>query len=277
MTITLLKNETEITSETKIFENISAGTLKAVIASSKTEIENAKRLRYEIFFKEMGASPEKKIRESGMDHDEFDDYCDHLLVIDEKIKTGNPVVGTYRLLRGAEAKKLGKFYSEAEFDISKIKNSKGEILELGRSCVHKEYRNRATMQLLWRAIAAYIKLHNISVLFGCASLSGTEPEKYKNHLSYLYHNHLAPEAVRPRALKNKFIDMNIVPKDEIENFRTVASLPPLIKGYLRLGGFVGDGAVIDPVYNTIDVCIVVQPESVSERYATRYSTEDLKG
>jgi L-ornithine Nalpha-acyltransferase len=275
MTITLLKKE-PVELQENVLENIAAGGLRVVIASSRKEIENAKKLRFDVFFKEMGAIADNKVMSSGLDHDEFDDYCDHLLVLDEKIKDNNPVVGTYRLLRGRPARNIGRFYSEAEFDISKIKQTSGEILELGRSCVHSSYRNRATMQLLWRGIAAYIKKYDVSVLFGCASMPGIEVEKYKNHLSYLYHNHLAPENVCSQALPNKFINMNIVPKSEIDNFRTIASLPPLVKGYLRLGGFVGDGAVIDHQHNTIDVCIIVQPEAVSARYANRYVVEDLK-
>ena len=130
----------------------------------------------------------------------------------------------------------------------------GEILELGRSCVDAAARNRPTMQLLWRGIAAYVFHHQIALMFGCASLPGTDPDALAVPLCYLYHHHLAPPALRPRALPERYVDMRRLATDAYRSGAALAELPPLIKGYLRLGGFVGDGAVIDRQFNTTDVC-----------------------
>lgn len=169
-------------------------------------------------------------------------------------------------------KKIGRFYTDGEFDINKIHHLSEEVLEVGRSCVDAEFRNRAAMQLLWRGIGAYVSLYDISLLFGCASLAGTDIAQHRQALSYLHHFHLAPEHLRPSALPHLHIEMNLLPKDAVNMRETFNNLPTLIKGYLRLGGFVGNGAVIDPEYNTTDVCVVVQTDRLSEKYAQRYGT-----
>ncbi len=150
----------------------------------------------------------------------------------------------------------------------------GEILELGRSCVHADYRTGATMQLLWRGISEYVLHYDIELLFGCASLPGTRSEDMALPLSYLFHHHLAPPALRPRALDERYVAMNIMPAGEIDRRLALAALPPLVKGYLRLGGFVGDGAVVDHEFNTTDVCIVVKTDLVTERYFRHYTREE---
>jgi len=156
----------------------------------------------------------------------------------------------------------------------------GEILELGRSCVDAEHRNRPTMQLLWKGIAAYVFRHDIKLMFGCASLPGTDPQVHAAALAYLHHNHLAPEAVRARALPERHVAMDLLPAAAaaheaaaaaFDARSAIAALPPLIKGYLRLGGFVGEGAVIDREFNTIDVCIIVVTDALSAKYLNHYS------
>src|SRR5262249_40066495 len=151
--------------------------------------------------------------------------------------------------RREHARIAGGFYSASEFDVRPLVRFNGNIMELGRSCVDEKYRDRATMQLLWRGISEYVNSHNIGLMFGCASLPGTDPEQLKMLLSSLYHYHRAPEAFRARALPHRFVDMNLLPKEEINPKRALASLPPLLKGYLRVGGFIGDGAVIDHQFN----------------------------
>jgi len=146
----------------------------------------------------------------------------------------------------------------------------GALMELGRSCVHADYRDRATMQLLWRGVAEYVNAHDIKLMFGCASLPGTDPDALAVQLSYLYHHHMAPEALRASALPERFTEMCRLPKDKIEPRRALASLPPLLKGYLRVGGFVGDGAVIDYQFNTTDVCIIVKTDLIAGRYTRHY-------
>jgi putative hemolysin len=250
----------------------SAGPLVVRLAEDPRDIDAAQALRYRVFYEEMSARPTPEVAADKRDADEFDAVCDHLLVVDRRKQHAGArgVVGTYRVLRRAPAEAFGRFYSASEYDISPIVAHGGEILELGRSCVDADYRSGATMQLLWQAIAAYVFRHDIEVMFGCASLPGTDPDALALPLSYLYHYHLAPPALRPRALVDRYVPMTRLPVDRIKTKTAHASLPPLIKGYLRLGGFVGDGAVIDDQFNTTDVCINVKTELVTEKYSRHY-------
>lgn len=254
--------------------SIRAANLEVIIASRPEELEASQRLRYQVFFEEMGAHATPEIALHKRDMDEFDAVCDHLLVVAHQDDGGTKVVGTYRLLRLEGMKKIGRFYSDGEFDISPIRKYPGEILEVGRSCVDPEYRNRSVMQLLWRGIGAYVNRFDIALMFGCASFGGTNPKDHAVALSYLYHYHLAPEELRPKALKERYVEMNFMPKEEINVKEAFASLPALIKGYLRLSGYIGLGAVIDPEYNTTDVGIVVKTDMVTEKYAQRYKPAD---
>ncbi len=256
--------------ESNAFRPICAGCLEVKIADSLEEIREAQALRYRVFVEEMGAHPSEEEAFQKRDFDAFDPYCDHLLVVDHAGDISR-IVGTYRLLRRTSMKQLGRFYTQSEFNIEAVLNLKGEILELGRSCVDAGYRNRAVMQLLWRGIAAYVEHYRIELMFGCGSLHGAEPAGHREALSYLYHYHLAPPAFRIRALPELYVSMEMLPKESVNEKAAFAALPALIKGYLRLGGYVGDGAVIDTGYNTVDVGIIVKTELVTERYAQRYS------
>ncbi len=247
--------------------DVRAGSLEARLARGPAEVAAAQALRYRVFYEEQKAVPTPAMARRRLDFDAFDDVCDHLLVVDHAV---GAVVGTYRLLRRSVAQRHGGFYSASEYDIANILSAKGEILELGRSCVDRPYRTRATLQLLWRAIGAYAHRYDITHLFGCASFPGTDPEALTLPLSYLYHNHLAPAALRPRALPHLRVEMNRMPRAEIDLKRALHALPPLLKGYLRFNGFVGDGAVVDRQFNTTDVCLIVQLARVSDRYRERY-------
>jgi L-ornithine Nalpha-acyltransferase len=263
------------------FPPIRSGHLEVRLATAPAEIEAAQRLRYRVFVDELGAKPGAEARRTGRDADKFDSYCDHLLVLDHAKGTGEAaIVGTYRLLRRSVARAHDGFYTATEFDISKLESVQGEILELGRSCVDVEHRNRPTMQLLWKGIAAYVFRHDIKLMFGCASLPGNDPQAHAAALSYLHHNHLAPEAVRARALPELYVAMDILPPvaaahgaaaAAFDARAVIAALPPLIKGYLRLGGFVGEGAVIDREFNTVDVCILVVTDEVTDKYFNHYT------
>jgi L-ornithine Nalpha-acyltransferase len=235
------------------------------------DIDAAQALRYRVFYEGLGARPAAGFAVRRRDVDRFDGDCDHLLVLDHGRGPGpEAVVGTYRLIRRAAAARLGSFYSAGEYDIGRLVAQPGEILELGRSCVDAAYRQRPTMQLLWSGIAAYVFHHDIALMFGCASLSGTDPDALAAPLSYLYHHHLAPPYLRPRALAQRYVEMRRMPKDALDPASTLAALPPLVKGYLRLGGFVGDGAVVDEQFNTTDVCVVVKTDLVAEKYSRHY-------
>lgn len=254
--------------------DIRAGMLAVRLAEEPSEVAASQALRYRVFYEEMGAEPTPEMARLRRDFDRYDDVADHLLVIDHARGPGpQSVIGTYRLIRRSAAAQIGRFYSDAEYDISTMVAYPGEILELGRSCVDASARTRPTMQLLWRGIAAYIFHHQIDLMFGCASLPGTDPDALAAPLSYLYYHHLAPPALRPRALASRYVDMRRLDSDSINPRRALADLPPLIKGYLRLGGFVGDGAVIDHQFNTTDVAIVVKTDLVTDKYSRHYERQ----
>jgi putative hemolysin len=241
--------------------------LQVRLAQSAADIDAAQALRYRVFYEEMGAQPTAEMAARRRDFDRFDDDCDHLLVIDH---AQGAVVGTYRLIRRAVALRHGGFYSAAEYDLRGLPDHAGEILELGRSCTDASARSGPAAKLMWRAISAYVFHHRIELMFGCASLSGTDPDALALPLSYLHHFHLAPDALCARALPDRYVAMDRLAKDAIDPTQAQAVLPPLIKGYLRLGGFVGDGAVIDRQFNTTDVAIVVKTDLVSDRYYRHY-------
>lgn len=248
--------------------DIRSGSLQVRLAEMAADIDAVQALRYRVFYDEMGAQPTPEMARRRRDFDEFDAHCDHLIAIDHAL---GEVIGTYRYIRRPAAKILGRFYSEAEYDVSKIIAFPGEILELGRSCVDARARNHATLQMMWRGNAAYVFHHKIDLMFGCASLPGTDPDALAAQLSYLYQNRLAAPELRPRALNSRFIEMNRLAPGSYDAAAAEAELPPLVKGYLRLGGFVGDGAVIDHQFNTTDVSIVVKCAAVSEKYYRSYT------
>lgn len=257
--------------------SLTAGKLEVRLARSAAEVSAAQSLRYRIFYQEMTAQPTPEMAERSQDFDEFDAVADHLLVIDRSIGEGaDGVVGTYRLIRREAARRIGRFYTAGEYDIRLLLDYPGEILELGRSCVAGDYRTGQTMQLLWRGIAAYVFQFDIEMMFGCASMAGVDPQALAQPLSYLYHYHLAPPALRPRALPARYTDMRLLPIEEIDRKAALTALPPLIKGYLRLGGFVGDGAVIDHQFQTTDVCVVVKTDLVTERYFRHYEKRERR-
>ena len=230
------------------------------------------RLRWKVFFEEMGAAAVASAA-THIDSDAYDDLCDHLLVIDEDIVGDESVVGTYRLLRESVAMAAEGFYSDGEFDLSSLTTGegrpRGELLELGRSCVLPAYRTSATISLLWRGIADYIARHDIGLMFGCASFHGTNPDDHAAALSLLAHNHLAPPTQRP--VVRDGVARERLPRGSDDERRALLSLPPLVKGYLRAGARFGDGAFVDEAFNTVDVCVVMPVELIAARYNARFS------
>jgi len=253
-------------------------TLEVRLAITEQDVDAAQSLRYRIFYEEMGAVPTTKCCALKRDIDTYDAVCDHLIVVDlEKSSEENPcVIGTYRLLRGNIAKATTGFYSENEFDVNRIAYAPEEILELGRSCIDGSYRRRGAMQLLWRGISEYLDTYNIKIMFGCGSIHGTDLDEAKTVLSYLHHYHLAPSSLRPRALSDRYVSMDLMAKTKINEKLAQAELPPLLKGYLRVGGYIGEGAVIDKQFKTIDVCVVVETENLTNKYRTRFSRDRNK-
>ena len=254
------------------FEEVRAGNLGVRLARGADELDAALSLRWRVFYAEMGAVPDAETARTRRDRDDFDAVADHLLVLDHNKGEGpESVVGTYRLIRRPAAAKLGRFYSESEYDVSRLVAFPGNVLELGRSCVDAEYRTRGTLQLLWRGIAAYVFLHDVQLMFGCASFHGTDLDELADPLTHLVTNHLAPEEIRPRALPGRYTEMRRKDPATVDTKAALAALPPLIKGYLRLGGFVGDGAVVDAQFNCTDVAVVVKSDLVTDRYYKHYA------
>ncbi len=241
-------------------------------AQDGKDVISVQRLRWRVFYAERGADPALAPPDH-LDSDGYDPLCDHLLVIDEDAPAPERVVGTYRLLRESVAQRAGGFYSAGEFDLAVLAASpaRGELLELGRSCVLPPYRTSGTISLLWRGIADYIARYDISLMFGCASFAGTDPDAHGAALSYLHHHHLAPEDRRPRVLDGKGVALERLARGQYEERRALFGLPPLVKGYLRAGAKFGDGAYVDHGFNTTDVCVVMPVELISGRYAARFS------
>lgn len=246
------------------------GQLDVRVATSEEEIAAAQALRYRIFYEEMGAAPTPLMQATRRDIDDYDMICDHLLVIDHGADGLPHVVGTYRLLRQVVAVQHRGFYSSSEYDLAPLMGtSSGQLLELGRSCVAPEHRNTTTISLLWRGIASYLATHGISHMFGCASLHGTDPAQHSAELSYLYHHHLAPPSLRARALDH--VPMDLLTAGSYDVRAAQRALPPLVKGYLRVGAMVGDGAFVDRQFNTVDVFVLMPVEGITRRYLDRFT------
>jgi putative hemolysin len=255
------------------------GALEVRLAETDAEVEAAQRLRYRVFYEEMSAIPSPEMRAQRRDFDRFDEFCDHLLVVDRSVfdDEGQPlVVGTYRLIREEYAKKAGGFYTSGEYDLAPMLNAWPQSthwLELGRSCILKEWRSKTTtMQLLWRGLMAYVARFSSEVMFGCASLHGTDPKALALPLSFLHHFHAMPPALRVRARPELYAPMNLMPKEAIDLKAALRALPPLIKGYLRAGCLIGDGAFIDRQFDTTDVFIYLPVKDVDPRYKSRFGS-----
>lgn len=253
------------------------GQLDVRLAVSEQEIAAAQALRYQIFYDEMGATPTAEMARLRRDIDDYDAVCDHLLVVDHglaNVSGARPhVVGTYRLLRQDVAQAHRGFYSAAEYDVSRLiaqSSKSGQLLELGRSCVAPAWRNNATITLLWRGIASYLQTHRVGHMFGCASLHGADPLLHTAELSYLYHHHLAPPELLARAHDSNHVPMDRLPAASIDTRAAARALPPLIKGYLRVGAMVGDGGFVDRQFNTVDVFVIMPVDRITSRYAARF-------
>lgn len=246
---------------------------KVRLAESDHDVAAAQRLRYKVFVEEMGAEVSDKEHELRREIDAFDEHFEHLILIDNNIDKNSleRVVGVYRIMRGSVAKAGPGFYSACEYDLEKIVNLDRETLELGRSCVAKEYRGGMGMHQLWDALGNYVVENNIGVMFGVASFHSAKVEPIQEALSYLHHKYLAPPELRVHAEGPDAITMNYLDLDQINGKSALTKIPSLIKGYLRLGGFVGEGAYIDHVFNTVDVCLIVDTQKMVEKYRNFYA------
>lgn len=253
------------------------GSLETRLAANAEEIRAAQLIRYRVFVEEMGARLPPEAMMAGLDFDAFDDICDHLIVLDKSLEGDAPdqIVATYRLLRQEVAERHSGFYSASEFDIGPMiaRHPGKRFLELGRSCVLPPYRTKRTVELLWQGNWAYALKHNLDVMFGCGSFPGAFPEFHALALSFLHHNSLANGDWTVRAASNRYRNMDLMPAEAVNPKRALMAMPPLIKGYLRLGAMIGEGAVVDHAFGTTDVLIVLPVESISTRYLNYYGAD----
>lgn len=236
------------------------------IATDSSDIEKALRLRFEVFKLEMGNALDRDFNRR-LDVDEYDKFCEHLIVID---KSNNQVVGTYRLLFSSKADKRIGFYSEKFFNITNIKKLNKEMLELGRSCVHKDYRDHLVINLLWSGIARYIQEHNVKYLFGSVRLATTDPKEVSMAFNLIRKRYYASPRFRVKPWpQNSFkgLDEDIELKNPREILR---QLPALVKGYLRLGVKVCGLPAMNPDFGSVVLFILLDLERMAPSYRRHF-------
>ena len=269
--------------EPKVYGRV--GNLEVRLARSNAEIRLAQRLRYQVFYEEMSAVPSRLAQFRRRDEDAYDALCDHLIVVDldqtaPNRKAGRltqpKIVGTYRILRQDIAERHRGFYTASEYDIAPLLAAKPRhrFMELGRSCVLAPYRNKRSVELLWHGLWTYVRENRIDVMIGCASFEGTDAQAHAMALSFLHHNALAPPEWRCRARDDLYVSMNRMPSASVQPKAALKGIPPLIKGYLRLGAYVGDGAVIDRQFGTTDILIILPVEKIDPRYFEHYGAPE---
>lgn len=258
------------------------GDLEVRLARTTKDIRRCQRLRFQVFYDEMGAKADARGFLSRRDIDPYDRICDHIMVIDRKGKINRfgqvrpKVIGTYRLLRSDMAEANGvDFYTAGEYDLTRfLDGHRGlRLLELGRSCVLEPYRTKRTVELLWHGVWSYVLHHRIDVMFGCASFEGVEPEKLALPLSFLEYHAAGNRNARVKALPGLHVRMDRVVREAVDLKAAMRALPPLIKGYLRLGATFGDGAVVDHQFGTTDVFVTLRVADIDPRYIEHYGAD----
>ncbi|WP_299554507.1 GNAT family N-acyltransferase [uncultured Tateyamaria sp.] len=237
------------------------------LVNDPDDLRAAQALRYDVFVRELGGGGVMVDHDAGLECDRFDPFFDHLILHDDAV---GGVVAVYRMLRAERAEAAGQFYSEDEYDLARLRATGRRLLELGRSCVHRDYRGGPAMYHLWNGLAAYVAEHKIDIMFGVASFHGTDVQALAQPLSLLHHRHLAPETLRVTARAPHAATMNLMPEDQIDRRAAMVEMPALIKAYLRLGGVVGEGAYVDHAFNTTDVCLMMDTAAMSERQRRIY-------
>jgi putative hemolysin len=275
-------NSTQPTIASALNLGDQSGVMTARLAVTSRERIAAQALRYQVFYEEMAATPTPEQSMLRRDYDRFDTICDHLILTVKgsaegvtaaaRLETGETVIGCYRLLLGSRAPE--GFYSAQEFDLKPLLNGVGRglnILELGRSCIAPAYRSKHAIDRLWRGLYAYIQTHGVDVLMGCASFPTLDITSIAEPLSFLHYNFRAPVLWRVRAQASQFVAMDRLPLEAIDERRALRALPPVLRGYIRAGCMVGDGAVIDGDFGTTDVFVMLPLQQAAERYIAHYS------
>lgn len=228
------------------------------LAGCETEILDAQKLRYRVFGEEMGAK--LNTRTPGVDRDIYDPFCEHLIVRDED---QGAIVGTYRILSPEAARRVGGYYSENEFDLTRLQHLRGRMVEIGRSCIDAEYRSGAVITLLWAGLARYMKENGYDYLVGCASISMADG----GHLAASLYNQLKDKHLAP--LEYRVFPRTALPLDKL-HVDLEAEAPPLIKGYLRAGAWICGEPAWDPDFNTADLPILMPMNRLDDKYAKHF-------
>lgn len=268
----VVQTKTNAAKSSKVLGRI--GSLEVRLTKNERDIRAAQSLRYKIFVDEMGVTLSPSAMALELDFDTYDKYCEHFILLDTNIVggTSEQIIGTYRILRQQVANRHNGFYSQNEFDIAELtkRHSDKKFVELGRSCVLKEYRTRRSVELLWQGIWAYAGQNQVDVMFGCASFFGAVPAAHAHALSFLYHFAKTSDEWSVGANQAIAHEMDLMPKEAIVAKQVFGALPPLIKGYLRLGASFAPEAVIDQDFNTTDVLVMLPVSQISARYIKHY-------
>ena len=244
------------------------------LTRNKEERKQVRQLRYQVFCLEEGAGATEEQRALGEEYDAYDRFAEYMAVFHQ-----GRVVGTYRIIDRNAAEKMGGFYTETEYNLSKIKKYPGNIAEMSRACVAPEYRENAlVMRLLWAGLGEMIVRRKIGVVFGVASFVGTKPARSAQAISYLYYNHLSPLRLRATVLSENFADgvsskmsrMNILPREFVDEADAKSEMTPLIKGYLRLGATFGRGVFVDLAFNSYDVFVMLETRKMNAAYQKHF-------
>ena len=238
---------------------------RAFLAKTADEVSAAQKLRHQVFVDELGARPTEENREI----DCFDRFADHLLLVDETAQGERTLAAVYRLMNKEQASRADGFSSEKEFDLGPLIKSGRNILELGRSCVHPDYRDGLALLHIWKALAGLIEERQAEILFGAASFHGSNAKEHEQALSLLHHKYRAPKCIRPVSRVSSSLALK--PSTEVDGVRVMSEVPSLIKSYLRIGGCIGDGFFEDKEFNTTDVCMVLDVTRMNHRHRTRYA------
>lgn len=239
-------------------------------ADSASDVLAAQRLRYAVFVEEMGGGGAMVDHAARTESDPFDAHSDHLLLRDLAAPDPEAVVGVYRVMTQGQARAAGGFYTASEFDLDPLIDTGTTLLELGRSCLAQDYRGGGALLAMWQGLAQHIAKTGAELLFGTASFPGTDPARHRPALSLLGDAHLAPAAIRPRAIGPGAVPLVTGEPDSSARKAALRGMPPLIKSYLRVGGTVGEGAYIDRAFNTIDVCMVLDTREIPARQRILY-------
>lgn len=245
-------------------EPFEVGSFIVRLAKTEEDRRRVQDLVDDVFHREEGIDPET-VEQRQHDIKVINPVCDHLMVLS---KETDQLIATYRLIRRAHADQIGGFYSQDEYDLTKLLAYDGEILEFSRAVTHKDFRTSGMMMIVWKGLAEYIKSYDVKLMFGVPSFHGTDPQKLANEFSYLYHFHRADESILCRA--KEYTEMNLIPKDQINEKEAFMNLPPLVKGYLRVGAVIGDGAFHDKDWNCLDIQVIVETDKTSGTYKKHF-------